>query len=393
MAYGFNTDLISTRAPVTIGFPNSMASVIHGNVAGVFSGTIVVEYVQRGRRLIFLLRAEDVSVGAVSFRWVDPYGVTRIYSDDDSELIQGDSGGSGGGGGGSLTVPDNYFFSTDVERDTFFASNPGDLVEGVYCVVDGVLQQYQRGAWIDVTAILQGPAGPPGAPGATGAAGPPGEVDPSLQDAVTTLQNNLSAEITAREQAISDKQTQIDTINSELVETNRVLSTVHTSSSDTLLSTTISQDTYVLYTDLGNQTALNFSAGQSIIRDNAGTLAVVVGTDDNGVTARTITTSGSGSSGTAEGVPPGGLPGESLRKVTAADYDTEWRGGMFTYTQTPAATQWNVQHNKGMIPTDVLTLDSSGDQIVGFIDYAASTTNLLVIRFSEALAGSAHFIY
>jgi len=392
MAYAFNTDLISVGAPVTLGFPNSRASVVHGTVAGIFSGTIVVEYVQRGRRLIFLLRAEDVSVGAVSFRWVDPYGVPRVYSDADTDLIQGD-GGSGGGGGGSLTVPDNYFFSSDVERDAFFTSNPTDLVEGVYCVVNGVLQQYQRGTWVDVTAILQGPPGPPGAPGADGAPGPPGEVDPSLQDALTTLQNNLSAEITAREQAISDKQTQIDELNSEIVETNRVLSTVHTSSSATLLSTTINQDTYVLYTDLGNQTALNFSTGQSIIRDAAGTLAVVTGTDDNGVTARTITTSGSGSSGTTEGVPAGGLPGESLRKVTAADYDTHWQGGIYTYTQTPAATQWNVQHNKGMIPTDVLTLDDSGDQIVGFVDYAASTANLLVIRFSEALAGSAHFIY
>ena len=295
MAYAFNSDLISARTPVTIGFPNSRASVIHGNVAGIFSGTIVVEYVFRGRRLTYLLRAEDVSVGAVSFRWMDPDGVQQHFSDDNSDLIQGDGGGSGGGGGGSLTVPDNLFFSSDTERDAFFSTNPAILAEGVYCVVNGVLQQFQRGAWVDVTAIMRGPAGPPGATGMDGAPGADGL--PGIPGA-----------------------------------------------------------------------------------DGAPGLPGPPGADGT-----------PGAPGL--GVPAGGQPGESLRKVTSADNDTHWQGGIYTFTQMPAASQWNIQHNLGMIPTDVLTLDDSGEQIVGFIDYAASTANLLVIRFSEALAGSAHFIY
>jgi|GEM_PF-2051787 len=85
-------------------------------------------------------------------------------------------------------------------------------------------------------------------------------------------------------------------LNAALIETNRVVGTIHTSKSDVPLSTMINGYTNVYFTDLANQTAENFSPGQSFVRDEAGTLAVVVEVRANvGVTVRTITTAGSGS--------------------------------------------------------------------------------------------------
>jgi hypothetical protein len=37
-----------------------------------------------------------------------------------------------------------------------------------------------------------------------------------------------------------------------------------------------------------------------------------------------------------------------------------------------------------------MTVDDTGEQIVGWIDAPASTSNLLVIRFSEPIAGKAY---
>jgi len=89
------------------------------------------------------------------------------------------------------------------------------------------------------------------------------------------------------------RQGQITQLNSQIVETNHVLSTIHTSKTTAILNTVIDGDTNVYFTDLNNQTAANFSVGQSFVRDAAGTLAVVVAIyDDTGVTARTITVSG-----------------------------------------------------------------------------------------------------
>ncbi len=62
----------------------------------------------------------------------------------------------------------------------------------------------------------------------------------------------------------------------------------------------------------------------------------------------------------------------------------------YTHTQTTPAAVWQIQHGLGFQPVTALTVDDTGEQIIGWIDATASTLNLLVIRFSEPLAGKAY---
>jgi hypothetical protein len=64
-------------------------------------------------------------------------------------------------------------------------------------------------------------------------------------------------------------------------------------------------------------------------------------------------------------------------------------GKRYTHTQTTPNVTWNVQHNLGAKPTVVVVRDASGDEVICYHDWAVSTTNLLVLRFSEPLAGTA----
>jgi len=63
---------------------------------------------------------------------------------------------------------------------------------------------------------------------------------------------------------------------------------------------------------------------------------------------------------------------------------------LFEYYQTTPADVWIIQHNLGGRPVTALTVDDTGEQILGRQDAAASTDNLLVIRFSEPIAGIAY---
>ena len=62
---------------------------------------------------------------------------------------------------------------------------------------------------------------------------------------------------------------------------------------------------------------------------------------------------------------------------------------VYEHAQTTPAATWNIQHNLGKKYVDVLILDGSDEEIVGEEDWAASSANLLVIHFSEALSGKA----
>jgi len=66
---------------------------------------------------------------------------------------------------------------------------------------------------------------------------------------------------------------------------------------------------------------------------------------------------------------------------------------VYIHTQAAPAAVWNIQHNLGEIPVSVLTLSSGGEQIIGEEDWAASTLNLMVVRFSQPLTGVAYATY
>ena len=90
------------------------------------------------------------------------------------------------------------------------------------------------------------------------------------------------------------------------------------------------------------------------------------------------------------GIPVGGLPGQALRKKSLADFDTEWRDAAYMHTQTTPSAVWNIQHNLGKKYVNAVAADGSGIRMVGWINDEISTDNLLVIEFSEPLAGTAY---
>jgi hypothetical protein len=65
----------------------------------------------------------------------------------------------------------------------------------------------------------------------------------------------------------------------------------------------------------------------------------------------------------------------------------------YTHTQSAAAATWNIQHNFGKKEVWSLTLDDQGIEIIGSINWTASTVNLLVINFSDPVAGTAYIKY
>ena len=60
-----------------------------------------------------------------------------------------------GGMGGAISVDDNHFFDNTTARDNYFASNPSELEEGLYCVVAEQLQQYKTDTWVGVSTIVK----------------------------------------------------------------------------------------------------------------------------------------------------------------------------------------------------------------------------------------------
>ena len=63
---------------------------------------------------------------------------------------------------------------------------------------------------------------------------------------------------------------------------------------------------------------------------------------------------------------------------------------VYEHNQTAPATVWMIQHNLGGAPITAFTVDDAGEQIVGQVDTQTSTSNLLVLRFSEPLTGRAY---
>lgn len=90
--------------------------------------------------------------------------------DEDNEWVPLGSGG----GGGSLVIPDNFFFATEADRDSYFLANPNELRNGIMVIVDGVLQKYVTPNWENMTAVITGPTGPEGPVGPEGPTGPQG---------------------------------------------------------------------------------------------------------------------------------------------------------------------------------------------------------------------------
>lgn len=65
----------------------------------------------------------------------------------------------GGGADGVLRIPSNHRFATNALRDSYFGFNPGELTEGRLVTVNGVLQEYLEGSWVDTGTVTQGEPG------------------------------------------------------------------------------------------------------------------------------------------------------------------------------------------------------------------------------------------
>ena len=70
--------------------------------------------------------------------------------------------------------------------------------------------------------------------------------------------------------------------------------------------------------------------------------------------------------------------------------DDELRCATYTHTQTTPSNVWHAQHNLGGVCVVALSVDGTGEQIVGQQDFLLSTNNLLILRFSEPLSGKAY---
>lgn len=68
--------------------------------------------------------------------------------------------GSGGGSSASaLAVKNTHIFANTTARNTYFTSNPSELVEDIYISVSGVLQKRVSGTWVDTSAVVKGADG------------------------------------------------------------------------------------------------------------------------------------------------------------------------------------------------------------------------------------------
>jgi hypothetical protein len=63
---------------------------------------------------------------------------------------------------------------------------------------------------------------------------------------------------------------------------------------------------------------------------------------------------------------------------------------MYTHAQNTPATTWTIHHDMGRLFVSYLVLDDSQSELVGDVDWGASDADNLVIRFSEAVKGTAY---
>jgi hypothetical protein len=62
----------------------------------------------------------------------------------------------------------------------------------------------------------------------------------------------------------------------------------------------------------------------------------------------------------------------------------------YVHTQSVPASSWHIQHNLNRVIKSFFLVDDSGNEIIGERDTENSTLNLLIINFSESLAGIAY---
>ena len=74
-----------------------------------------------------------------------------------------------------MTVADKHVFSNEAARDAYFASEPGELEEGLYVQAGTRFFRYHDEEWVEVTAIVQGPKGEKGEKGDQGEKGEKGD--------------------------------------------------------------------------------------------------------------------------------------------------------------------------------------------------------------------------
>jgi len=138
-----------------------------------------------------------------------------------------------------------------------------------------------------------------------------------------------------------------------------------TSVSATTLTGTLSTAAQTNITSLGNLTSLTVSGAT-----NLGSLANV--TITGGSSGFVLGTNGSGALSWV--APPGGV------------------AGSFVYTQSPAATVWNITHNLGVQYVNVEVIDSTGFSYTGRYDYPTIqfiNSNSLTLTFGTAVTGFA----
>jgi hypothetical protein len=75
----------------------------------------------------------------------------------------------------TVTIADKHIFSSEAARDAYFASNPGELEEGLYVQAGTQFFRYHDEEWVEVTAIVRGPKGEKGDPGEKGEKGEKGD--------------------------------------------------------------------------------------------------------------------------------------------------------------------------------------------------------------------------
>ena len=65
------------------------------------------------------------------------------------------------GAGDSVSVPQEFVFATELERNTYFAENPGKLKDGVFVVTGNDFQRYDQttSSFVNQTTLIQGPKG------------------------------------------------------------------------------------------------------------------------------------------------------------------------------------------------------------------------------------------
>jgi hypothetical protein len=108
--------------------------------------------------------ATEGSLGQLYIETTTPtiYYLSAIDGEDYTwtELV-----GGGEGEAGLVSINPNHIFADTSERDTYFATNPDELVAGIFISVDDGFQQWDGSIWLDKTAVLQGTMGVDGAPG------------------------------------------------------------------------------------------------------------------------------------------------------------------------------------------------------------------------------------